>query len=216
MIGTGSPVNDTSPDFQPFGFGGGISDQCIELLRFGARDYDPFTGRWTAKDPARFEGGVNYFVYVENNVLNETDIFGLYDDVTHYGFTLQTGLRVGLCRKQAEAIAAADRAFDYGVTGPWNAPELHFQQYEGFENRHVLYETAMFVARNPASDEQLFGSLLHQFQDTYAHEGYSPDIGHIYHLKAPDKWRKNKRDRCMAAALVRLLQEWKKYHSQAQ
>ena len=28
-----------------------------ELVRFGARDYDPETGRWTAKDPILFDGG---------------------------------------------------------------------------------------------------------------------------------------------------------------
>jgi RHS repeat-associated protein len=31
------------------------------LVRFGARDYDASTGRWTAKDPIRFDGGYNLF-----------------------------------------------------------------------------------------------------------------------------------------------------------
>jgi RHS repeat-associated protein len=33
--------------------------------RFGARDYDPNTGRWTAKDPILFAGGdMNLYGYV--------------------------------------------------------------------------------------------------------------------------------------------------------
>src|SRR5207245_9739954 len=53
----GSVGNDTNPGFQPFGFAGGLYYQDTKLVRFGARDYDPVVGRWTAKDPIRFKGG---------------------------------------------------------------------------------------------------------------------------------------------------------------
>lgn len=42
-----------------------------------ARDYDPETGRWTAKDPIRFRGGLNFYAYVENDPINATDPDGL-------------------------------------------------------------------------------------------------------------------------------------------
>ena len=45
------------PGFQSFGFAGGLYDPDTGLTRFGARDYDPVVGRWTIKDPIRFEGG---------------------------------------------------------------------------------------------------------------------------------------------------------------
>jgi RHS repeat-associated protein len=48
---------DTNAGFQPFGFAGGLYDADTGLVRFGARDYDPETGRWTAKDPIAFAGG---------------------------------------------------------------------------------------------------------------------------------------------------------------
>ena len=36
------------------------------LVRFGARDYDPTIGRWTAKDPIDFAGGdTNLYGYVK-------------------------------------------------------------------------------------------------------------------------------------------------------
>ena len=42
-----------------FGFAGGIYDPDTELVRFGARDYDPRVGRWTTKDPIRRIGRID-------------------------------------------------------------------------------------------------------------------------------------------------------------
>ncbi len=61
----GNVLNDTNPGFQPFGFAGGLYDRDTGLVRFGARDYDPAIGRWTAKDPIKFTGNPrgNLFEY---------------------------------------------------------------------------------------------------------------------------------------------------------
>jgi RHS repeat-associated protein len=65
---------DTNPGFQPFGFAGGIYDQHTKLTRFGARDYDAETGRWTGKDPIRFLGGdANLYAYVLGDPVNLID-----------------------------------------------------------------------------------------------------------------------------------------------
>src|SRR5262249_49178134 len=45
---------DPPPGFQPFAFAGALSDPPPGLPRFGARDYDPETARWTAKAPLGF------------------------------------------------------------------------------------------------------------------------------------------------------------------
>ena len=46
-------------------------------MRFGARDYDPETGRWTAKDPIGFAGqDTNLYAYVVNDPINLTDPTG--------------------------------------------------------------------------------------------------------------------------------------------
>lgn len=74
----GVVTTDTSPDFQPFGFAGGLYDQHTKLVRFGARDYDPELGRWTTKDPIGFAGGdTNLYGYVANDPINWTDPTGL-------------------------------------------------------------------------------------------------------------------------------------------
>jgi RHS repeat-associated protein len=78
----GRVLLDTNPGFQPFGFAGGLYDRHTGLVRFGARDYDPQTGRWTAKDPIGFAGGdVNLYGYVLNDPVNWTDSSGLLLDI---------------------------------------------------------------------------------------------------------------------------------------
>jgi len=75
----GNVISDTNPGFQPFGFAGGLYDADTGLTRFGARDYDPETGRWTIKDPIRFDGGdTNLYGYVLNDPVNFVDPEGLF------------------------------------------------------------------------------------------------------------------------------------------
>jgi RHS repeat-associated protein len=74
----GKVTADSNPGFQPFGFAGGLHDSETKLTRFGARDYESSTGRWTAKDPIRFQGGdSNLYAYVGNSPLNGVDPSGL-------------------------------------------------------------------------------------------------------------------------------------------
>ncbi len=73
----GVVLEDTNPGFQPFGFAGGLYDSDTGLVRFGARDYDPHTGRWTSKDPIRFGGGdSNLYGYVLGDPVNFIDPTG--------------------------------------------------------------------------------------------------------------------------------------------
>jgi RHS repeat-associated protein len=75
----GNVLLDTAPGFTPFGFAGGIYDPQTKLVRFGARDYDPETGRWTSKDPVGFKSrSMNLFEYVRNAPLDGLDPKGLW------------------------------------------------------------------------------------------------------------------------------------------
>jgi RHS repeat-associated protein len=76
----GNIVLDTNPLFDiPFGFGGGFYDKDTGLSRFGYRDYNPATGRWTAKDPILFEGGnTDLYGYCLNDPINAVDPIGLW------------------------------------------------------------------------------------------------------------------------------------------
>jgi RHS repeat-associated protein len=66
---------------------GGLHDAATGLVRFGARDYDARTGRWTAEDPIGFDGGdANLYAYVANDPINFFDLNGL-EHVQEPGFT---------------------------------------------------------------------------------------------------------------------------------
>jgi RHS repeat-associated protein len=74
----GNITRDTNPGFIPFGFASGLHDRDTGWVRFGARDYDPVTGRWTTPDPVRFAGGqTNLYVYVFDDPVNLRDPYGL-------------------------------------------------------------------------------------------------------------------------------------------
>src|SRR5690554_3119466 len=63
----------------PFGFAGGLFDADTGLTRFGARDYDPVVGRWTAKDPIRFDSrdAPNFYLYANGDPVSFVDPGGL-------------------------------------------------------------------------------------------------------------------------------------------
>ena len=75
----GNVLYDTNVAFLvPFGFAGGLADRDTGLVRFGYRDYDPDTGRWTAKDPIGIAGGdTDLYGYVQSNPVNLVDPLGL-------------------------------------------------------------------------------------------------------------------------------------------
>jgi RHS repeat-associated protein len=76
----GRVLDDSAPAFVlPIGFAGGLEDPGTGLVRFGARDYDPQTGRWTARDPSFYGGSPgNLLLYVEGQPQTFRDPSGLF------------------------------------------------------------------------------------------------------------------------------------------
>ncbi|MCU7850503.1 MAG: hypothetical protein KZQ89_21520, partial [Candidatus Thiodiazotropha sp. (ex Lucinoma kastoroae)] len=107
----GNVILDTNPGFQPFGFAGGIYDHHTQLMRFGARDYDPKIARWMAKDPIGFDGdGVNIFTYAGSDPVNFIDLLGF-----------------GKFRSIKDALRRVHRELDgslpKGKTGKYGSPQ---------------------------------------------------------------------------------------------
>ncbi|MCB9757829.1 MAG: RHS repeat-associated core domain-containing protein [Candidatus Omnitrophica bacterium] len=105
----GNIIADTNPTFTvPFGFAGGLDDRDIGLVHFGFRDYDPATGRWTAKDPIGFAGGdVDVYGYVLNDPVNLIDPFGLEENSTAEDISSWGSAAAG-------GIEAASNVVNYG------------------------------------------------------------------------------------------------------
>jgi RHS repeat-associated protein len=74
----GNVLADSNPGFQPFGFGGGLYDRDTHMVRFGAREYDPETGRFATRDPLLFEAqDSNLYEYANSDPINFADPTGL-------------------------------------------------------------------------------------------------------------------------------------------
>jgi RHS repeat-associated protein len=100
----GNVILDTNPGFLPFGFAGGLYDSDTMLLRFGRRDYDSQTGRWTARDPIGFSGGQpNLYSYVGDDPVNWIDPSGQFN----WGQCFSEGISNGLSSGPAGAFAGA-------------------------------------------------------------------------------------------------------------
>ena len=82
----GNVLSDSNESLKvPFGFAGGFYDPDTGLTRFGYRDYDAETGKWTAKDPIGFNGGdTNLYGYVLGDPVNFVDPEGLFGTSSPY------------------------------------------------------------------------------------------------------------------------------------
>jgi RHS repeat-associated protein len=75
-------IEDSAPGWQPFGYAGGLYDSDTGLVRFGARDYDALSGRWTTKDPSGLRGGLNVYEYAAGDPVNLIDVDGWHPIVS--------------------------------------------------------------------------------------------------------------------------------------
>jgi RHS repeat-associated protein len=65
--------------FLPIGFAGGLRDPVTRLVRFGLRDYEPASGRFTARDPAGFGGSPrSLYGYASNSPASFRDPTGTF------------------------------------------------------------------------------------------------------------------------------------------
>ena len=76
----GGIIEDSNPGLCiPIGFAGGLHDRDLGFVRFGWRDYDTFTSRWTAPDPLGDEGGdPDWYGYCLDDPVNGVDPLGLF------------------------------------------------------------------------------------------------------------------------------------------
>jgi len=113
----GRVTQNTNPGFQPFGFAGGLNDDQTGLVRFGARDYDPVTGQWTAKEPLGLAGGdANLYAYAGNDPVTSIDPTGEFAIPPAVGFIGGCALSAGLESVLRQALGPKN-CVDLGQVG---------------------------------------------------------------------------------------------------
>ena len=113
----GRILQDTAPGFQPFGYAGGLYDSNSNLVRFGARDYDPQSSQWTASDPIGFlSGSSNNYAYVGGDPVNKFDPSGLNKQV--FRARRKVGNVMDINGTSAITLIRGDRTFQLPVGAP--------------------------------------------------------------------------------------------------
>jgi RHS repeat-associated protein len=126
----------------PFGFARGLYDPDTQLVRFGARDYDASVGRWTAKDPIRFAGGMNLYRYGHNDPVNRIDPVGLDPDDPTYSDYADWAASLADCRSQAISQAQA--------------------LFPNYDKQEHCYVTCSFARCSGSGALSLLGGIAHE------------------------------------------------------
>jgi len=190
----GEVTLDTNPGFQPFGYAGGLYDPDTGLVRFGARDYDSTTGRWTTKDPIGFDGGTtNLYAYVGGDPINATDPTGLYswwnfmNDATNgisaFGDTLSFGA-TSWARDKLGLSDVVDKC-----SGAYGGGELAGNLFGlGFGAAHIGRNLLAQGGRlgRMAYDPRTWGSVRRTW--SRAAGGLAPKGQSLHHWLIPQRW----------------------------
>ena len=172
----GNVLLDTKPGWQPFYFAGGLYDEQTKLVRFGARDYDAVTGRWTAKDPIFFGGGVsNLYEYCLNDPVNRIDLNGLWDAEGHTNLTILAMQYFDFSPDDIQKVVQANIDADFFVQQiPSIFGYVHYMKgsEEGASKRiYGFFAMAVQAECKGNHDAALayLGGALHTVQDFWAH-----------------------------------------------
>jgi len=115
----GGIIEDSNPGLRiPIGFAGGLHDRDLGFVRFGWRDYDTFTDRWTAPDPLGDKGGdPDWYGYCLDDPVNGADPMGLFDITL--GDVISTAATVGIeGARQAGKMSSATAGALGVITAP--------------------------------------------------------------------------------------------------
>ncbi|MFD2160623.1 RHS repeat domain-containing protein [Rubritalea tangerina] len=81
-------------------------DSDTKLHYYKYRHYNPALGRWLSRDPIEEEGGVNLYGFVGNDVVNKTDVFGLWKRVKGSSHTW--------CAEEGDTLSSLASKGEYG------------------------------------------------------------------------------------------------------
>jgi RHS repeat-associated protein len=174
----GRVINETGTGFQPFGFAGGLYDSATKLVRFGARDYDPSTGRWTNKDPIGFAGQQgNVYLYVGGDPVNGRDPRGTDVWIEGPSPSEPSGhLSVSIGDPNGKY-----RSFSYGSDMTWTIRKPLCLLGSVYEDKNIGGVVLEYLKTSAAEDQAIIWNLEHLVggPSPYATDGSCYTFGNV-------------------------------------
>ena len=185
----GKVIQDSHPGFQPFGFAGGLHDPDTGLTRFGARDYDAETGRWTSKDPILFNGGdMNLYGYVLQDPVNYFDPEGLWKLDTERRTPESTGVSTVYCKGNSLEI--------YVLSDPCDEKTRGTGAHEGSHHEDVLSENPYICDGNEG--DVIVGVTNHYLQRFTEEKAYLRQAEYLESVLNNDLLRSCSSPKCIS------------------
>lgn len=170
----GGIIEDTNPGSRvPIGFAGGLHDRDLGFVRFGWRDYDTFTGRWTAPDPIGDAGGdPDWYGYCLDDPVNGVDPLGLAG--------LFSGL-VSLFSLDDATAASLTTDMEAGTTSFDPRPEVPDGKPTTIETRNKVTRNSKPGANDPykTGDVRVIKTMPERLQKSYGPNGAYIDTGDL-------------------------------------
>jgi len=196
----GNLLADSNPSFDLVpGFAGGIADPVTALVRFGLRDYEPATGRFTTIDPAGLSGGYNQYAYGSGDPVNRIDPDGLGEIGFSFFFLVGAGVKVGwggpkgfsICSEYGVGLGGGVEVTDADASEPKRGVAAELSAGIGVASIGGAVETAFDdcgVQRTTASAGLGALGLSPNAPDVYNHrtEKWEKQVQQVSFSKGPD------------------------------
>jgi RHS repeat-associated protein len=175
----GNPIASEESVANPFRYTARELDLETGYYYYRARYYDSSLGRFLNEDPIHFGGGTNFYAYVDNNAVNDSDPMGLFPPWFHYQLTESAASEAFAgkpgCQNKVQEIANADKEQDltHGAKEWW---QNVLGQGEAWAKGGVHFPSQALLTQEEnaafsACDAKAMGKFLHSFQDSQAHIG---------------------------------------------
>ncbi len=133
-----------------YGYTGREPDET-GLIFYRARYYDPTAGRFTQRDPIGFDGGINYYSYVNNNPLKYHDPSGLDAVLNWSGNTLNINVRYVYTGPNVTPEIVS--RFNNGIETSWSSQNINTTPapyvISGHDNYNVTTTVTSVISQDP-------------------------------------------------------------------
>lgn len=198
----GNVANEAGDFDLLFGFAGGIRDTDTGLTKFGARWYDPETGRWLEKEPLGFRGSYNFYNYCDGDPVNHVDRNGRWKSEGHKDITMEAAVALRMAWDDIRKLQKANVDVDKNVwtffsdATHFMPDDFTFSDEEDFLDAMDIISSRLeqaIACENAGQHDtamELLGQGLHTLQDYFSH--YASGGGWPAHIEGnPDDPIKN-------------------------